>query len=295
MDENGNTQALIEFCKDAVAGRTVPIGQGREVILVPEGQKLMSLKPLLDEYRDKPERIKGMARFSELQSLIDHINLFKGDSSMVFCDRTSQVPSITAVFDYHARGAPDWTGHSAVYAFPLDPCWQQWMAKVDREQSQHDLCVFLEDHVCELRDAANPGIRAQASELEARYRLRFSDPTTVSQAVRELWVRTSSEAKSAVNIQNGDVRVAYTVESKAGIGTKTVEVPTAFLLEVPLFRAGAKHLIPVRLRYRAEEGKVFWTLSLVRADLVMDAAILEVIETLKDGTKLPVLLGTPEK
>jgi hypothetical protein len=42
------------------------------------------------------------------------------------------------------------------------------------------------------------------------------------------------------------------------------------------------------------EGKVSWTVSLVRADQVLDAAILQAVEQVREATGLPVFQGTPE-
>lgn len=295
MNEENNAASIIDFAKENLEPHVVEIGEGRKVLVAPNGQNIKSIKPLLDEYRDRPERIRGKASFTELGSFVAHVNRFKVPAeSVVFCDRSGACPKLLAVFDYHSAGKPGWAGHRGEYPFPLDPTWVTWKALDGKPQAQSDFCAFLDEHVCDLRDPANPGVRARAAELAELHRLRFADPSSVAQAARDLWVKADTEVKSAVNLQNGDVRVSFTVETKAGIGTEQVEVPTAFLLQVPLFRSGALHLVPVRLRYRATDGKVTWTLSLVRADLVLEAAIAEVVEAVRADTALPVLLGTPE-
>ena len=94
MEEN-NAQAVIDFAKESLEPHVVEIGEGRKVLVAPNGQNIKSLKPLLDEYRDRPERIRGKASFTELLSFVEHANRFKAPAeSVVFCDRSGQAPKL---------------------------------------------------------------------------------------------------------------------------------------------------------------------------------------------------------
>ena len=73
-----------------------------------------------------------------------------------------------------------------------------------------------------------------------------------------------------------------------------MKVPNAFLIAIPVFELGERFVIPVRLRYRLNQGHVRWTLALYRSELVFDTAVRETCAKAAAGTGLPLFYGSPE-
>lgn len=159
-------------------------------VVLPSGLKVHDLKPLLDAYRDNPERRSGTATLFTIDSFIDHVNRFKDEDSVVFADNTWKAPepaeteqekrsrkrqpnqgwktpSFTAVLDYHeaVNMAPDEHGaverlpsealprfgkHRASYAFPLSDEFMAWMEANGQPMGQGDFAAFLEERALDI-------------------------------------------------------------------------------------------------------------------------------------------------
>lgn len=86
----------------------------------------------------------------------------------------------------------------------------------------------------------------------------------------------------------GEVKLAF--EEKHNT---SVAVPSIFLVALPVFALSDRfYRLPVRLRYRVDQGKTFWTPLLWRADETLDKAIQDNAEKAKTDTGLPMFYGT---
>ncbi len=78
----------------------------------------------------------------------------------------------------------------------------------------------------------------------------------------------------------------------------TVETPTAFLLEIPIFRGGDLVQIPARLRVYArasgDSKRLEWTVEMYGIDRAVRKDVADMGETVKARTGLPVFVGAPE-
>ncbi len=122
------------------------------MLVMPRGMQAQSIKHLLDEYRDRPERRTGTATMTDLESFITWVNRFKDENSAIFVDRTPTKPSLTAVIDYHEAGResdadPRFCQHRAIYRFPLSEPWQAWAAIDGKPLSHADFAAWLEDRI----------------------------------------------------------------------------------------------------------------------------------------------------
>ena len=62
-----------------------------------------------------------------------------------------------------------------------------------------------------------------------------------------------------------------------------------------MFRLGERFRMPVRMRYRLREGKVSWSFSIHRLDVVFDTAVREACAKAQAVTDLPLFYGTPQR
>jgi len=264
--------------------------------VVPKGKELKSVKPLLDEYLKAPERRRGSSSLRDLASFIAAVERFKGDESAVFADPNRSAPSVTAVFDYHPKGGDatkaDWLGHRAVYAPQLSDEWKAWSAKNGQWMNQGEFAAFIEEHVTDLVvvNLDEPSIKTYAELVEGSW----AGPSDMVSLSRGLQVNVSAVVKNAQTLNSGEVSITYQETHRDGAG-EPLKVKTLFMVCIPVFYAGALYRIPVRLRYRVKDDSLLWLFQMVRPDRVFDDAFNGVVQQVRDETKVPTFLGTPEK
>lgn len=263
-------------------------------IALASGLELRCLQPELDKLRTRPQRRKGTAHLQTLGSLIDHVNRFKSESSVLFANPDQSTPSLTAVLNYHEAGATSpasFGDHRGVYRFPLSDEWTAWQRSNEQKFTQEDFAAFIEDRIL---DVANP-TSAGDSVLEfcATIGATLASPSRLMDLSRGLQVHVSAKAVQATNLSTGEGQITYTEEHKDSAGGK-LGVPGAFLLAIPVFKGGAPYQVPVRLRYRLREGTITWFYSLYRTDKVFEHAFEEASKTAAEATGLPLFVGSPE-
>lgn len=157
MTETSENQAIIDLFNNIGAHSIVGGTEADRLALaiLPEGRRIESLKPFLDELREAPRRIEGTPQATTIQSLIDYINRFKTGDSAVFAD-DGQKPSLTAILDFHGQGEsaqPRFAVHRMRYDFPLSDQVLAWAAISGKPLGHADMASFLAERQF---DIANP-------------------------------------------------------------------------------------------------------------------------------------------
>lgn len=277
--QKGNVQAALEELGRRSEVRFLTRGDDGEpigpVALVAPNFRVESLKPLLDEYLTHPERRRTRVVLTELSSLAEYINLYKAPETLVYIDDRDQLkPSITVVFDEHepltrtkleraaARVAgddleddtearPGWREHRAGYQFPLTPEWQAWVDVSKKAQSQGEFAAFLEDHVTDVVNPADPG--EPAKKMAEELGLTLAGQGKLLALSRGLAVNVDQKVLSEQNLTSGEGKLVFEERHNDTNGAP-LSVPGAFAIAVPVFRGGAHYRIPVRLKYRVPPG-----------------------------------------
>jgi uncharacterized protein YfdQ (DUF2303 family) len=265
-----------------------------QVLAVPSGKKLESVKPFLDAYRTAPERVRGTARHQTLESFIAHVLRFKGQGTALFADINNLAsPTLTAVYDYHQNGdVPRFGDHRAVFPFPVSDEWRAWMAKAGKVMAQAEFAEFLEERV---GDVGNP---ADAGDIAKKFAdalsIKYADPARLMALSRGLSITVEQTFSESVNLSTGEKQIAFSEEHRNGKGG-LVEVPGGFLIRIPVFRGGEPFQMPVRLRCKPKDEKLTWSFLLQRSEKVWETAVTEACQTAKDAVEGPALFyGTPE-
>lgn len=268
-----------------------PGGDAPAVIaILPDGKKIMDLKPFLDAVASAPKAHTGTAQLQDLGSFIEHVNLFALDDSVIFAHRSRTAPSLTAVLDYREKKTPRFGRHRSVYACPLSDEWKAWTANDGKAMSQGDFAAFLEDRILDVILADETDDLRRFAELAEG---RWTGPAGLMSLARNLAVNVETQVRQAVTLSTGEIAVSYVEQHKDGAG-EPVKIPNLFMIAVPVFYADTAYRIPARLRYRVQGGRITWSYSLYRVDRVLDDAFNGICERAKDETDLPVLLGAPE-
>lgn len=253
-------------------------------------QKLSSVKALIEEYRTRPERRKGMAAIQTLDSFIALVNRHKDEDSAVFMDANWRAPSFTAVVDYHTLArTPRNLTHRISYAFPLSEEWKLWLEKDGKAMTQADFAAFIENRIAELTSPLVP----ERKEFSATFMTDVAEPAVIIQLSRGLAVAVNAKVSQAVMLQSGEGEIIFEEVHRDGKGQK-LSVPGVFMLSLPVFFRGPNVRMPVRLRYRVRDGAVTWFYQIWRPDVYTTEAILAGRDKVAAETKLPIYEGAPE-
>jgi uncharacterized protein YfdQ (DUF2303 family) len=295
------------------------------VIVLPSGLKVHSLKKYFDEYRTAPERREGTAQLVELASLIDHVNRFKDEDSALFAAPSPTAPTLTAVLDYHRQngldvggapsiiapsggvlgqamttrlpsktvaGAPRFGKHRARYAFPLSDEWTAWLAQNGKVMPQAEFAAFLEDRII---DVASPEAAFDTARrfADAMGISSFATPAKLRELARGLTIHIDDRTTNRIDVATGETTMHFEETHNDAVGAP-LQVPRAFIIQIPVFRAGVAYQFPVRLKYRAGGGKVQWFYEVHDARKALDDAFREACEQASASTELPLFYGSPE-
>lgn len=123
---------------------------------------------------------------------------------------------------------------------------------------------------------------------------RFGSSKRMMDLARGIAVGVGRKAVSAFNPRTGERSVSFSEEheTRDATGSKVV-VPELFLVNIPVFDGGARHLLPVRLGYRVKGGAVKWAVELIDAPRLIRSAVDAVAAQVGQGTGCPVYYGKP--
>ncbi len=291
------------FRPEIVQAEDPNTGEKAPVLILPTrgedgsaGLKAFSMKPFVDEYRTEPERRKGKAVLGDLASFVAHANRFKDSGSAIFAQPDSKAPSLTCVLNYHYPHTdnddqPRFGDHQGVYRFPLSDEWKRWTEQNAKPMSQLEFAEFIENNIADVADPANAGGTANA--LSKSIGCVFASPSKLLELSIGLSVRVDSTFKEAQKLSTGEATMQF-ISTHLDESGAVLKIPSAFLIQIPVFRNEAPYQLVARLRYRARDGRVSWFYELYRTDQTFDHAFKEAAATAAAGTELPLFIGSPE-
>ncbi len=281
-------------------------------VLKPNGSVEKMTADFFDDYRPHPKRREGTASFTRIESLIDHVNRFSSPESALFAIDDMTKPRLTAVLDYHERvnepvsiGAvthneeakPAFGVHRATFAFPLSPEWLAWNAMNKKAMDNIDFAEFLEDHFVEVAYVhANTVLHEDIDKLLGAYgRASLGTPNSLFALTEGLTIAEHVVVGAHTKLANGASQLTIKTEQTGAVNARgeTVEVPAAFIINIPIFAHGEPQQIAVRLRTRTTGGLKFFY-ELWGIDRVFERAFSEACHKASDLTGLPLFYGTPE-
>jgi uncharacterized protein YfdQ (DUF2303 family) len=300
IEDGGGVRTIAEVVAKLHEVEVIGLERGKrdqaDVIAVPSGINVVSIKKFLDEYLPAPERRKGTAVLHDLASFGAHVKRFADSDSVIFANPDPAAAKLTAVIDYHRAGhdsSPRFGEHRAVYTFPMSDEWKAWNdPAVARGMDQKAFAEFVENRIADVisPDKAGQAERALAETLGASY----ATPVHLMELSRGLAVTVGRKVKNAINLSSGEVEVSFLDEHADASTGKPLKLPGLILLAIPVFRGENPYQVAGRLRYRVTDSGIRWAVDLHRTDVVFRHAFDEAVESVKEATGLPVLLGAPE-
>lgn len=282
--EEGWITQKIEIEADGVTALVVVVRNG-------DSKEIVDLKPYIDNWRETPKRIVGVARMQSPESFAELVVRQKNDATALFCD-IGTAPSLTAVIDYHGAGArAEWAKHRIHYAFPLSDEWKFWLSIMSKGRlNQEEFAFLIDERIADVVKAADTGPEPELAEMMG---VTIATPAELLTLSRGLQIRVAQVVKEARNVSSGADMLTFE-ETHEGENGQPLKVPGMFFLSIPIFVGDDPARIPVRLRYRVVERKTLWIPQLYRPDLILRETVTRAAEKAAKETALPLFYGSPE-
>jgi uncharacterized protein YfdQ (DUF2303 family) len=257
-----------------------------------ESPSVETLATLFEPYRLHPSRKTGQAEVQTFEAFTNLVNRHKTADSVIFADADWRKPSFTAIVDYHEDKSGGLAGngkHRVHYAFPLSEEWKKWIEGDGQPMKQEAFAWFLEDRVAEL---SSPEDHEKVT-YEAQFATTIATPAQLVELSRGLQVRVDAKIKATHTLQSGEGQISWE-ETHNGSDGKPLKVPGLFMLNIAPFFMGEKVRIPVRLRYRPQNGAVTWFYQIYRPDLHITEHVRSTLAEARAKTELPTFEDRPE-
>jgi uncharacterized protein YfdQ (DUF2303 family) len=223
----------------------------------------------LENYLPRPLRIEQSVLLHDTDSFIAYVNGFKlPGPSRIFFDGTQE--QFMAVLDYHETETPAWCEHTATFKPRRSVEFDTWMATNRKQMTQVDFARFLEDNMPDVVEPNSAELLQVALTFEAKKSVEFS---------------------SGVRLNNGQIQFQYDEVVRGTAQKGTIEIPEQFVLGISIHVNGPAYRIPVRLRWRLQEGKVVFWYEVVRPHRFIEDALKEIRGRVATETAVPLLAG----
>lgn len=285
-----------------------------DVMGVPEGMRTVDLTEHYEKAATKlqPWRRTGTATMQDLESLIAWANRNKGETSALFASITEQ-PALTCIADYMGAGphvtdhksrdpAASHCRHRAKYTFPLSREWKLWNKISGAALDKAELGAFVEANAKDFLapSSALMGGPGKLEEWECNFIAiaqqvhgRFGAADTLITLSRRFEVNETSNITSTRNPDTGESSFTFINEHQQPDGNP-VQIPSLFLLALPVFDNGAFYRLAARFRYQKSGSGVKFFLTLHNPDIALQDAIEGALKEAQSKTGLPLFRGTPE-
>lgn len=254
----------------AMVPSIVKDGRGAEYAFLPQANGAYIRQELTPkgEIAPKPAFIDQLVNIDQAQSLIDYVNRFKTDDTVIFADLDEL--AIAAVIDYHKASSvsPGLAEHHAVLSLSHSAEWETWNAISGRMYEQKAFARMLDINS---DDIAQP---TAADLLETVLDLERVKTVTVKRKLQSSGSsRGSGDASSNVD------------------GTV---LPPFFLLSIPVFTGEAKVEVRAMTRddFDANTGKISLGLELVRTRIIIETELARISRAIATATSVPIIMGS---
>lgn len=243
-------------------------------VAIPKGYELKHLDN--EAALPNPRRTKALVTLSDAPSFIQYVTTHKNEGTVVWCNFNPQTYKLDfkAIVNDHSATTPGWRDHVATYTPAFSAEWKTWTSANAKLHSQLEFAEFIEQNEREIASLEGFPTSLQMHEMATNF-----------------VARQDQVLKSAIRLHSGGVNLQYIADPDSGT-VETMKLFEKFVLGLPVFWGGPGYQLQARLKYRLGQGKVNFYFDLIRADLVHQAAALELITTVRSGVgEVPVLMG----
>jgi uncharacterized protein YfdQ (DUF2303 family) len=254
--------------KAAGTVQVVTTASGREFIVLPSEHAFTEVTPAHKLEVLKPKAISQHVTLQNAEALVAYLERFKADESLLFANVDTS--TIVGVIDYHDADAPALAQHRSTLSLPFSEEWKTWLDANGQLKPQLEFARFIEENA--------PDIMAPVA-------------ADLLEAVRDLQARRSVNFVAAVRTQSDNENFEYTDNTETRSKNGGLELPTKFLLQIPVYFGDAPVEVAAFLRWKLDDGKLHLGIKLHRAEHIRQAAFQLIVTTVTERTGVLSVFG----
>ena len=241
---------------------------GREFLVHPSG---FSHSEVSDPHGLKlttPRYIHQSVAIQTSDSLIEYIEKFKHADTLLLAD--IETDRIMAAIDYHAADSAAHVEHRSTLALARSIEWSEWNRISGKLMEQLEFARFIEENGADVKAPAGAELLECVRDLQAHRKVSFTKA-----------VRTSSDNEN----------FEYSEETAAKTTKGGIEVPSKFLLNIPVYFGETDVELAAFLRWRLEDGGLKLGVQLHRAEHVRQAVFKQIVTRIAEHTGCMAVFG----
>lgn len=209
-----------------------------------------------ERYSELPHRPRGEAVVTDVDSFVQMLARPMHEQSVVFANESSS--SLTAVLNFDG-----WRDHIIKLVLRRSDAMERWITRDGQLYPQDQFAELIEDGLADIIEPDAADMLELAQTFQATKEVAF---------------------ESGTRIASGAVRFQYaeTIDAKAGRGGE-LQVPSSFVLGIPIYRGGARIQVRANLRYRIGRGGLQLGFKIVALDDILRGAFEAVVASVSDA------------
>lgn len=246
------------------------LADGRQFIIHPPGYVAKDVTRAENVEPPMPKYIKQHVSVQTKASLVDYIERFKTDSTVVFANIAGNV--IEAVIDYHGASVGDVSkpaigSHRAILELAFSTPWELWCGIDGSMFRQTDFAKHIEENSEDILSPAGASLLEMVLDLEKSKTVRV---------VRKMRTAGSDDGQSGNTVEvNG------------------TELPSIFTLSMPVYFGESPVQIKAFTRDALSQDKIITIgFKLARLEVIRQTEFLRVSQEIATATSVPMIAGS---
>jgi uncharacterized protein YfdQ (DUF2303 family) len=246
----------------------IDLRDGRQLALVHKHFELKEVAGKSIAYGEAPPRIRASVTLTTADSFVDYLRDFGQGQSRGFA--SLEKDRIEARLDYHTGGSANFCEHAVALQLQRSEEWRRWDGVSKQLMPQADFARFLEENLGDIERPSGADVLEIVRDLSATQKVDF---------------------RSAVRLDNGDVRFDWAQETTARSKTGDLDVPRMFVLRIPVFYGAPSAEVHAFLRWRLEEGAIKLGIELHRPVYVLQATFEQIVRDIAERSGVMIHFG----
>ena len=231
MAEKTETQSRHEFA--SASEKLSAHGDVGAFVVVPDGFGVADLEAL----QAKPNRVVADRVFRDVESLAAYLERFEKPESVALSD--VDAATIRVMIDYHSvTDGPSHADHQATFDAVFTPEYKAWRDKDGVWQKQVTAGLFLEERSRDVVEPDSASIMDMVMQFDALKKVTFRQSTRLHDGQRQFTYNEENEVRGNVTL------------------------PERITLLVSVFEGQEPDRVPVRVRYRIEDGSLLFAFEI---------------------------------
>jgi uncharacterized protein YfdQ (DUF2303 family) len=265
-DRTSEADAIAKLAMRAIEPGIIISPDGRTFLISGAEAKVREISDPHDLIAARPDHIKQAVIIQTVDSLVDYVDRFKDEGTMLFAD--VERDAIEARLDYHKPKSTDHDDHYSRMVLPFSVEWATWATADRKLVGQLEFARFLEEN---------------GGDIVA------PEAATVLEACRDLQAVRTADFKKAVRTSSDNEDFEFS--DSTTLKSQKVEVPTKFKLMIPVYFGEQPTEVFAFLRWKLDGRNLLLGIALHRAEHVRQAVFKQIVLDVAERTACPAVFG----